>query len=107
MAITGVVETDLNPSASTETELYAAPSSGRAIIEVVVTSRSSSLATFRIAVVPGGGSPSAQNWRSYDRPIRAKQELKTRKFVLGPLSEVWVWADDPDINFFANGLTST
>ena len=60
------------PSATTDTDIYTVPSSTEAVIStVVVANRSTSDATYRIAVRPDGATIANQHYVAYDITVGA------------------------------------
>lgn len=74
MADTVKVLAQSAPSAATETTLYTcASSNGTTVSTIMVCNTTASGDTFRIAVVPGGGSASTVNWVYYNVSIAANE----------------------------------
>jgi hypothetical protein len=58
------------PSATTDTDVYTAPSATEAIVStIVVCNRSGSAGTYRLAVRPNGAALSNEHYIAFDVPI--------------------------------------
>jgi hypothetical protein len=58
------------PLAATQTVAYTAPTQGRAIVKsLFVCNRGAAAATFSIAIVPGGGAPSVQEYIFFNQNL--------------------------------------
>lgn len=59
-----------NPSAATLTTAYTVPASTEATISsIVICNRSTTATSFRVAILPGGGSVADEDYLYYDLPI--------------------------------------
>jgi hypothetical protein len=59
-----------NPSAATLTTAYTVPTSTEAVVSsIIVANRSDVETSFRVAVLPGGGTVSNEDYIYYDLPI--------------------------------------
>lgn len=99
----------LAPSATTATTLYTVPSSTQAVVSTVtVCNRSSTSATFRIAVRPDGGALANQHYVSYDAPIAANDTVAfTLGITLGDTDVLTVYASTANLSFTAFGSEIT
>lgn len=97
------------PSATTATTLYTAPSSTQAVISTVtVCNRSSTAATFRIAVRPDGAALANQHYVVFDAPIAGNDTVAfTLGITLGDTDVLTVYASSANLSFVAFGSEIT
>lgn len=89
--------------ASTEVTLYTAPASKNIKIRVSVTNRSTA-ATFKIALVPDGGTTANEDYVSYDRALSANETLTSVTFTLNAADVVRVESSTANVTFVAFGI---
>lgn len=66
----------VNPSATTDTTLYTVPSATSSVAStLVIANLSSSLATFRVAVRPGGATLANQHYIAYDISVSGNDSV--------------------------------
>jgi hypothetical protein len=87
--------------ANTEQSLYVVPAATEVIISTLkICNRGSAKATYRWAIVPGGGSAGAANWQEYDAEVDGNvTEFRTLGDTLPALAELRIQADTTDISF--------
>lgn len=87
--------------ADTEQSLYVVPASTEAVVSsIVICNRGAAKATYRWAVVPGGGSAGDANWQEYDSEVdRNVSEFRTLGCTLPATAEVRIQADTTDVSF--------
>lgn len=97
------------PSATTDTTLYTAPASTQAVISTVsVANRSTTPATFRIAVRPDGVSLANQHYVAFDAPLNANDVVTlTLGITLGDTDVVTVRSSTANVSFCAFGSEIT
>jgi hypothetical protein len=87
--------------ADTEQSLYVVPASTETVISsIVICNRGSNKATYRWAIVPGGGAAGDANWQEYDSEVDGNvSEFRTLGCTLPAAAEVRIRADTTDISF--------
>lgn len=87
--------------ADTEQSLYTVPGSTEAVVSsIVICNRGGSKATYRWAIVPGGGAAGVANWQEYDSEVDANvSEFRTLGCTLPAAAEVRIQADTTDVSF--------
>ena len=98
----------LNPSATTETTLYTAPSSTSTVVSTLtICNQTSSAATYRIAVVKSGGATSpaaALSWIIYGATVAASDTTAlTLGITLATGDKIQVYASSANLSFSAFG----
>lgn len=96
-----------SPLATTDTDLYVSPSGTQTVISsITVANRAAStVATYRIAVVPAGGSLEDLHYIVYDVTLDAKDSaVLTLGITLGPADKVIVRASTGDFSFNIFGV---
>lgn len=100
----------LNPSATTETSLYAVPAATSAVISSLVVCNLSTVATFRVFIRVGGGAGAgaAKEWLYYDVTLPANDTfVATLGITLGALDKLFVYASTANVAFSAYGSELT
>lgn len=94
-----------NPSATTLTTLYTVPASKEAVVSTIsVANLTSTAATFRIAVRPGGASIANQHYIGYDITVGASDStLITVGLTLATTDVISVYASTANLAFSAFG----
>ena len=94
-----------NPSATTLTTLYTVPSSKEAVVSTIsVANLTSTAATFRIAVRPGGAAIANQHYIGYDITVGASDStLITVGLTLATTDVISVYASTANLAFSAFG----
>ena len=87
--------------ADTEQSLYTVPGATKSVMSsIVICNRGSSKATYRWAIVPGGGAAGAANWLEYDSEVDANtSEFRTLGPTLPTGAEVRIQASATDVSF--------
>lgn len=95
----------VNPAATTATTLYTVPSATQAIVStIVIANLTTSNATFRIAVRPGGATLANQHYAAYDVTVGASDSTAlTLGITLGAADVITVYASSASIAFAAYG----
>ena len=96
----------LNPSATTETTLYTAPSSTSTVVSTLtICNQTSSAATYRIAVRPSAdGSTAAKYWIIYGATVAASDTTAlTLGITLATGDKLQVYASSANLSFSAFG----
>jgi hypothetical protein len=90
-----------SPSAATNTNIYTVPSATETVISTItVCNRSTTSATFRIAVRPLGASISNQHYISYNAPITANDtKALTIGITLSATDVVTVYSSSENLSF--------
>jgi len=93
------------PSATTDTDIYTVPASTEAVIStVVVANRSTSDATYRIAVRPDGATIANQHYVAYDVTIPASDAISiTIGITMDATDVLTVRASSADLSFSVFG----
>lgn len=97
------------PSATTDTTLYTVPASTQAVISTVsVCNRSSTAATFRIAVRPDGAALANQHYVAHDVTVDGNATIPwTIGMTLGDTDVLTVRASTANLSFSAFGSEIT
>ena len=96
----------LNPSATTETTLYTAPSSTSTVVSTLtICNQTSSAATYRIAVRPSAdSSTAAKHWIIYGATVAASDTTAlTLGITLATGDKLQVYASSANLSFSAFG----
>jgi hypothetical protein len=95
----------VNPSATTATTLYTVPSAKSAVIStLVVANLSTSAATYRVAIRPGGATLASTHYIAYDVALSANDSTAlTLGITLATTDVVTVYASSANVNFSAFG----
>ena len=96
----------LNPSATTETTLYTAPSSTSTVVSTLtICNQTSSAATYRIAVRPSAdSSTAAKHWIVYGATVAASDTTAlTLGITLATGDKLQVYASSANLSFSAFG----
>jgi hypothetical protein len=98
-----------NPSATTATTLYTAPSATSAIAStLVVANLSASAVTYRVAVRPAGATLANQHYIAYDASLPANDSaFLTLGITLAATDVVTVWASTANVAFSLYGVEIT
>ena len=94
-----------NPSATSATTLYTVPSATQAVVStIVIANLTSTAATFRIAVRPGGATLANQHYVAYDITVGASDSTAlTLGITLGATDIITVYASTANLAFSAYG----
>lgn len=97
------------PSSQSNTDVYTVPASGQAVVStIVIANRSSTDASYRIAVRPGGASISNEHYVAYDVRVRPEDSTGLTLGVTMNSNDVMtVWASDSNLSFSVFGLEIT
>lgn len=95
----------VNPSATTATTLYTVPSTKSAVIStLVIANLTSTAATYRVAVRPGGEALANKHYVAYDITVAAADSTAlTLGITLATTDVVTVYASTANIAFTAFG----
>lgn len=109
MATTYKVLGQLAPSATTDTDLYTVPAATQTVVStIVITNRSATDATYRIAVRPAGATLANEMYVAYDVTVGASDGTAlTIGLTLEATDVVTVYASTADLSFnlFGSELT--
>lgn len=106
MATTYKILGQLNPSATTETVLYTAPSLTSAVVStIMIANQASAAATYRIAVRPSAdASTTAKHWIVYGATVGASDSTAlTLGITLAAGDTIRVYASTATLSFSAFG----
>lgn len=94
-----------NPSATTETNLYAVPSATESVISTItICNTASAAATYRISAVSSGDTVSTENYIAYDASVPGNDTIAlTLGLTLGTSASVNVYASSANVAFGAFG----
>jgi len=97
------------PSATTATNIYTVPSSTSAVIStIVVANRSTSTATYRIAIRPGGATLANQHYIAYDVTVGLSDSTTlTLGLTLATTDVITVYASSANLTFSVFGSELT
>lgn len=109
MAINYKVLGQSAPSATTDTTVYTVPASTEAIVStIVVTNRSATDRTFRIAIRPDGVSLANQHYIVYDSTVKANDIVALSFGLTANAADVIsVYASSADLSFNVFGSEVT
>jgi hypothetical protein len=95
----------VNPSATTATTLYTVPSAKSAVVStLVVANLSTSAATYRVAIRPGGATLANTHYIAYDVALSANDSTAlTLGITLATTDVITVYASSANVNFTAFG----
>jgi glucose-6-phosphate dehydrogenase assembly protein OpcA len=95
----------INPSATTATTLYTVPSAKSAVVSsLTICNQTSTAATFRIAVRPGGATLAAVHYVAYDVTVGASDSTAlTLGITLATTDVITVYASTATLSFHAYG----
>jgi len=93
------------PSATTDTDVYTVPSATEAVIStIVIANRSTSDATYRIAVRPDGATIANQHYVAYDITVGAGDSTAlTLGVTMNAADVLTVQASSADLSFSVFG----
>jgi hypothetical protein len=106
MATTYKVLAQANPSATTETTLYTAPSATSTVVSTLTICNQAAVpATYRIAVRPtADGSTAAKHWIVYGATVAAADSIAlTLGITLATGDKIQVYASASTVSFSAFG----
>lgn len=95
--------------ATTASVIYTVPAATSTVLSTVtVCNQNSSQSSYRIAVVPGGGSVLTQNYLAYDVPLQANDTTAlTLGVTLGAADELSIYATSASVSFSLFGTEVT
>ena len=95
----------LNPSATTDTDLYTVPSATSTVIStIIVCNQDSSDATYRIAIRPDGATLAAQHYIAYDVTVGASDSTTlSLGITLDAADVVTIYGSTGTLSFSAYG----
>jgi hypothetical protein len=98
-----------DPLAATQTSIYTVPASTEAVISsITICNRSATATTFRVALLPGGGTVANEDYIYYDLPIAGNDTfIATIGATLETASEVEVYATLATLSFNVYGSEIT
>lgn len=97
------------PSATTDTTLYTTPASTQTVVSTItVANRTTTAATFRIAVRPGGAAIANQHYLAFDVPLNSNDAVTlTLGITLAATDVLTVRASTANVSFCAFGSEIT
>ena len=97
------------PSATTATDIYTVPSATSAVIStIVIANRTTSTATYRIAVRPAGATLANQHYIAYDITVGASDSTTlTLGVTLAATAVLTVYASTANLSFNVFGSEIT
>ncbi len=109
MAIAYKVLGNSHPSAATQTLLYVVPASTEAVVSsLIICNQSATATSFRIAVLPGGGTVANTDYLYYDLPIDGNDTfIATIGGTLATTDEIEIYATLATLSFAAFGTEIT
>ena len=105
MTTTYKVLGQVNPGAATATTLYTVPAATQAVVStIVIANLTTSNATFRVAVCPGGATLANQHYAAYDVAVGAADSTAlTLGLTLGAADVITVYTSSASVAFAAYG----
>jgi hypothetical protein len=105
MATTYKVLGQVSPEATTDTNLYTVPASTETVAStLVICNRSTTSATYRVAVRVAGATVSNKDYIAFDAPIPGSDTIAlTLGLTLGATDVVTVRASTADVSFSVFG----
>lgn len=99
----------LNPAATTETDLYVNPALTTVTLSsIIICNQGVTDATFNIAVVAGGGAAAAKDFLFFEHPIPAKRTfIATIGDMLNAADVIRVEGSNANLSFKASGIVNT
>jgi hypothetical protein len=98
----------VNPNATTNTDLYVVPSGSQAVVSTISVCSTAQTDTYRIAVVPSGDSVSLENYIVYDGVVNFKDSIiLTTGLSLSESDKVVVYSAGSGLAFNAYGVEIT
>lgn len=97
------------PSATTATNIYTVPSATSAVVStIVVANRSTTTATYRIAIRPGGATLANQHYIAYDVTVGLSDSTTlTLGLTLATTDVITVYASNANLTFSVFGSEIT
>lgn len=97
------------PSATTATNIYTVPSSTSAVVStIVIANRSTTTATYRIAIRPGGATLANQHYIAYDVTVGLSDSTTlTLGLTLATTDVITVYASNANLTFSVFGSEIT
>lgn len=97
------------PSATTATNIYTVPSSTSAVVStIVIANRSTTTATYRIAIRPGGATLANQHYIAYDVTVGLSDSTTlTLGLTLATTDVITVYASNANLTFSVFGSELT
>ena len=93
------------PAATTQTLIYTVPSATEAIVSSIVVCNRGAAATFRIAILSGGGTVANEDYICYDDSIAAHETIVLTLGVgLAATDTIEVYASTADVSFNVFGM---
>lgn len=110
MATTYKVLAQSAPSATTNTDIYTVPASTQTVVStIVVANRSTTAATYRIAVRPNGAAIANQHYIAYDVAVGASDSTTiTLGITVDAADVITVYASNANLSFniFGSEITA-
>ena len=90
--------------ASSEVDLYTVPALKQSKVKVSIANRAASDATYRVAIVPGGGLTGNENYIALDETVTANSSLVSEVLTLEAAAVVRVESSTSTVSFTAYGV---
>lgn len=95
----------LKPADTTNvTQMYTVPSGKQAQVTVFVCNQSGAAESFRIALVPSGGSPTTARFIAWDTPLTGNGVFSVTGIGLASGESLWVKSALGNLSFTATGI---
>ncbi len=94
-------------NALTEVLLYTVPALTETKLRISVVNRDSVAATFRVALLSGGGATANEDYVAYDEAVGANESLSSEDFTLAAGDTVRVESSTTTVTFLAYGAEKT
>jgi hypothetical protein len=97
------------PAATTATDIYTAPSATQAVISVItVCNRSSTAASYRIAIRPAGASLANQHYIAYDVVVGGNDSTNiSNGYAIAATDVITVYGSTANLSFTISGSEIT
>jgi hypothetical protein len=104
MAIAYKVLGQSNPTAVTTTQLYVVPTGANTIVSTLAICNQATATTVNVAVIPGGGTLTSQNYIMYNTALAANDTITlTMGMTMGTFDVLSVSAGSSTVSFTAFG----
>lgn len=108
MADTPKILGQLNPAATTTTDLYTVPTATKTITSLLVVCNQGAAGSFRVSVAEAGAALAAKQYIFYDMPIDANESfVRELVLTLSTTDKVRVYASHANMSFNLFGIEIT
>lgn len=90
--------------ASVEQSIYTVTGTKDVKVKITVTNRAATSATFRVAIVPNGGTTANEDYVAYDKSLPANDTLTSVTFTANADDVIRVESSTSTVTFIAYGI---